>query len=228
MKFSEVEFTLGDATHTLRAECENKFTGSVLELKLDGRSVALATGAKKFNFFRLILEENQLTVFVTITAGGLPTLELLYDGKALSTDRDQEAFFEETVATAAKSSKVSMLKNALLNFILFTAAGLLVGVFRQGGFSTVALLIGLLCGTVITLIFLIWDLLDMRSTMKNLRRGYASPTEIDIAEEEALEDEVDEEVDPDQVEIPEDSVSFYDRMREEAEEEEKEKDEEEK
>ena len=219
MKFAEVQFTLGVAEHTLRAECENKFLGSVLELSLDGVSLTMVQNVKKYSFYRISLDSTVLTVFVRISSRGIPSLELIVDGTALSSGKTEEAFLEETAAAVSKNGKAFALKNALLYFVLFTVAGLLMGVLRFGGFSLRAVLVGLLCGAVITVLFLIWDLIDLHFDLKHLKESHVSPAEFLFSDAEAIgeESEGDGSVDPDSVEIPEDSVSFYDRLREDEE-----------
>lgn len=141
------------------------------------------------------------------------------DGTALSSGKTEEAFLADTAAAASKNGKAFALKNALLYFVLFTVAGLLMGVLRFGGFSLRAVLVGLLCGAVITILFLIWDLVDLHFDLKRLKESHASPAALSFSDAEAIgeESEGDGSVDPDSVEVPEDSVSFYDRLREDEE-----------
>ncbi len=193
MKYTEVQFTLGDAEHTLRAECDVKFMGANLELSLDGLSLTTVRGVKKFSFYTLPLGETTLTVFVALSDRGAPSLELIADGVALSSGKSAEEYLAEREAKAKKKGRLAALRNAVLYFTLFAIAGMLVGILRTGGeFSLRTLLIGVVCGAVVTAIFLVWDLLDLRSDLKSLREGKENPTALSPEEASALAAEASE------------------------------------
>ena len=215
MKHTEGIFTYTEE-HEIRVCATSKFAGTLLEVLLDGKSIFAESNCKKYHLIRVPVEDHTVTVFTKVAANGTPTMQLFENDCNMVDGSPLAALLEQEQAVCKKESRLQLLRNLVMQFFLFGIVAFFVAAIK-GKFQNLgtAALLGLLAGAGLSLLFMLFDLFEGKSALKALVTAFASPMEIEDVEEEV------EDVDPDEIEVPDDAENCFEvqeEMKEAAEE----------
>ena len=221
MKYATANFSL-EQSHELKVCGTSKFTGITLEVLLDGRSLFVESNCKKYHVFEVPVEDTAITLYVKMTSKGEPEIALFRDGVSMVDDQPYEEFLAAAEDGCKKESRLTILRNLLLTFLFFAAVVFLVKWFRAD-FKTEAAILkdcgawALMLGGAVALLFMIFDIVEGSTNLKSLRRSGEKPTSLATEEEDEILEELDEEIDPDSIVVPDDAPNYFEQLSEEEE-----------
>lgn len=214
MKYAIADFTL-EQSHELKVCGTSKFTGITLEVLLDGRSLFVEANAKRYHVFEVPVEDTSLTLYVKTASNGEPEIALFKDGASMVDGKAYDEFLAEAKTECKKESRVQLLRNLLLQLLLFGAVAFFAK-WIGAGFKTDAETLqtcgawGALVGGGLALLFMIFDLVEGKGNLKSLTKSGAAPARLSTEAEDEINEEVDESIDPDEIVVPDDAPNFFD------------------
>lgn len=214
MKYTSGEFTFRE-THDLKVCASSKFSGTMLEVLLDGKSLFVETGAKKYHLFEIPVEDQTITLFTKLSESGVPSMQLFQNGINMVDESTLDQLMKKEDAACSKESKLLLLRNLILQFLLFFVVAFAVKAislkngFPKGDDLTTCLMWGLLLGGGLALLFMLFDIFEGKANRKALKNGFLKPTVLD---DDAEPEESD--IDPEDIEVPDDAPNFFDQVEE--------------
>lgn len=214
MKYAIADFTL-EQSHELKVCGTSKFTGITLEVLLDGRSLFVENNTKRYHVFEVPVEDTAITLYVKTAASGEPEIALFKDGVSMVDGKSYEEFLAEAKGECKKESKLQLLRNLLLQLLLFGAVAFLAkwigtGFKTDAGTLKTCGMWALMIGGGLSLLFMIFDLVEGKGNLKSLTKSGAAPTSLATEAEDELLEEIDETVDPDEIVVSDDAPNFFD------------------
>ena len=214
MKYAIADFTL-EQSHELKVCGTGKFTGITLEVLLDGRSLFVENNTKRYHVFEVPVEDTAITLYVKMASNGEPEIALFKDGASMVDGKSYEEFLADAKGECKKESKLQLLRNLLLQLLLFGAVAFLAK-WIGAGFKTDAETLktcgmwAVMIGGGLALLFAIFDIVEGSTNLKSLTGSGAAPLSLATETEDAILEEIDESVDPDSIEVPDDAPNFFD------------------